>query len=171
MWIGLLKFLLHYIFLSAVGYIVMEYHYRQGAIVALHNVKHRWLYYILQFTWGIPMNLVGCVVALVLVCCGKKAYRYGWNYCFELNVNFGLELGIFFIAPVGGSTHTKNHEHGHAIQNIYFGPFAIGMVSAPSAIRFWVRELKRKMGHPPKTKYDDAWFEGQATASGDLFIG
>ena len=99
MWIGLLKFLLHYIFLSAVGYIVMEYHYRQGAIVALHNVKHRWLYYILQFTWGLPMNLVGCIVALVLVCCGKKAYLYGWNYCFELNINFGLELGIFFIAP------------------------------------------------------------------------
>lgn len=166
----LLNILIAYAIVSAVGYLVMGNLYYNNVVVSLPNVKRRWAYYLLQFTWGLPMNLIGAIVALVLVCHRKKAYKYGWNYCFELPVNFGLELGIFFIAPVGGSKHTKDHEHGHAIQNIYFGPFCVGMVSIPSATRFWIREIQYMIKKPPKTKYDDAWFEGQATKSGTRFI-
>ena len=166
----LLNFLIAYAIASAVGYLIMGNLYNTGAVVSLPNVKRRWLYYLLQFTWGLPMNFIGALVALVLVCHRKKAYNYGWNYCFELPVNFGLELGIFFIAPIDGSKHTKDHEHGHAIQNIYYGPFCIGMVSVPSATRFWIREIQYKIKKPPKTKYDDAWFEGQASKSGARFI-
>ena len=166
----LLNILIVYTLASIVGYLIMGNLYYNGAVVSLPNVKRRWVYYLLQFTWGLPMNLIGSIVALVLVCFKKKAYRYGWNYCFELPVNFGLELGIFFIAPINGSTHTKNHEHGHAIQNIYFGPLCVGMVSIPSAVRFWIREIQYMVKKPPKTKYDDVWFEDQATKSGTHFI-
>lgn len=166
----LLNILVVYTLASIAGYLIMGNLYYNGAVVSLPNIKHRWLYYLLQFTWGLPMNFIGSIIALVLVCCGKKAYRYGWNYCFELPINFGLELGIFFIAPINGSTHTKNHEHGHAIQNIYFGPLCVGMVSIPSAVRFWFREIQYIVKKPPKTKYDDVWFEGQATKSGTHFI-
>ena len=166
----LLNIFIIYALLSAIGYLFMATLYYQGRVIALPNVKQRWLYYLIQFTWGLPMNLVGAIVALVLFCFGKRAYQYGWNYCFELKVNFGLELGIFFIAPVGGATRTKNHEHGHAIQNIYFGPFSIGMVSAPSALRFWMRELQYAMKRTPDTGYDDIWFEGQATKTGTKFM-
>ena len=166
----LLNILIIYVLLSAIGYLLMATLYYEGYVMALPNVKYRWLYYLIQFTWGLPMNLVGAIVALVLICFGKRAYRYGWNYCFELKANFGLELGIFFIAPVGGTTRTKNHEHGHAIQNIYFGPFSVGMVSVPSALRFWIRELQYAMDRTPDTGYDDIWFEGQATKSGSAFI-
>lgn len=165
----LLNILIAYAIVSAVGYLVMGNLYYNNVVVSLPNVKRRWVYYLLQFTWGLPMNLIGAIVALVLVCHRKKAYKYGWNYCFELPVNFGLELGIFFIAPIDGSKHTKDHEHGHAIQNIYFGPFCVGMVSIPSATRFWIREIQYMIKKPPKTKYDDAWFEGQATKSGTRF--
>lgn len=166
----LLNILIVYTLASIAGYLIMGNLYYNGAVVSLPNVKRRWVYYLLQFTWGLPMNLIGSIVALVLVCFKKKAYRYGWNYCFELPVNFGLELGIFFIAPINGSTHTKNHEHGHAIQNIYFGPLCVGMVSIPSAVRFWIREIQYMVKKPPKTKYDDVWFEDQATKSGTHFI-
>ena len=166
----LLSFLIVYAIISAIGYFIMGSLYNTGVIVSLPNVKRRWLYYLLQFTWGLPMNLAGALAALVLMCLHKRAYRYGWNYCFELPVNFGLELGIFFIAPIDGSKHTKDHEHGHAIQNIYYGPFCIGMVFIPSATRFWIREIQYKIKKPPKTKYDDAWFEGQASKSGARFI-
>ena len=159
-----------YVILCGAGYIVMDCLHYNRIVTALPNVKQRWLYYLLQFTWGLPMNLIGSIVALVLVCFRKRAKRYGWNYCFELPVNFGLELGIFFIAPINGSKHTKDHEHGHAIQNIYFGPFCVGMVSIPSAVRFWIREIQYKLGRPPKTDYDEVWFEGQATESGEKFI-
>ena len=166
----LLNILIAYAIVSVVGYLVVGNLYYNNVVVSLPNVKHRWVYYLLQFTWGLPMNLIGAIVALVLVCHRKKAYKYGWNYCFELPVNFGLELGIFFIAPVDGSKHTKDHEHGHAIQNIYFGPFCVGMVSIPSAVRFWIREIQYMVKKPPKTHYDDAWFEGQASKSGRYFI-
>lgn len=166
----LFKILFIYFLWCVVSYIIMSYLYHKKEIKVLPNVRFRWLYYLLQFTWGLPMNLIGMIVALSLKCCGKKAYRYGWNYYFELPVNFGLELGIFFIAPINGSAHTKNHEHGHAIQNIYFGPFCIGMITIPSAIRFWIREIQYMIKKPPKTKYDDAWMEGQATNSGNSFI-
>lgn len=166
----LLNILIAYTVISAIGYLMMDRLYHTKKVEVLPNIKYRWLYYLLQFTWGLPMNIVGALVALVLVCFRKKAYRYGWNYCFELPVNFGLELGIFFIAPVNGSRHTKDHEHGHAIQNIYFGPFCVGMVSIPSAARFWIREIQYMIKKPPKTDYDDAWFEGQASKSGSNFI-
>jgi hypothetical protein len=116
------------------------------------------------------MNLIGAITALILICLGHRPKRYGWSYCFELKVNFGLELGIFFIAPVGGYESVKQHEHGHGIQNVYFGPFTIGMISIPSATRYWVREFLYWKGTPPKTKYDDIWFEGQASLSGKEFI-
>jgi hypothetical protein len=148
----------------------MNHLYENKTVETLKAPNRKWVYYLLQFTWGLPMNIIGAIVALVLVCFRKRPYWYGWNLCFELPVNFGLDLGIFFIAPINGSTHTKNHEHGHGIQNIYFGPFTIGMVSIPSAARFWVRELMYTFGTKPTKKYDDIWFEGQATKTGDKFI-
>lgn len=57
------------------------------------------------------------------------------------------------------------HEAGHGLQNIIFGPFQIILVSIPSAIRFWYRELKYyRKGKTPPTDYDSVWFEGMATA-------
>lgn len=162
--------LLIYIMVCETAYIIMNHLYTNGEVEVLKAPKRKWVYYLLQFTWGLPMNIIGAIVALVLICFRRRPYKYGWNLCFELPVNFGLELGIFFIAPINGSKHTKDHEHGHAIQNIYFGPFCIGMVSIPSAVRFWIREIQYMIKKPPKTDYDDAWFEGQASRSGDYFI-
>ena len=159
-----------YIILCVALYAFMDGMYRVGMFMALPAPKWRWLYYLLSFTWGLPMNIAGGFVALILLCFRKKPKWYGWNLCFELPVNFGLSLGIFFIAPIGGSTHTKNHEHGHSIQNVYFGPLAVGAVNVPSAVRFWVRETQSRRGNKPGTLYDEIWFERQATLSGTALI-
>lgn len=165
-----LLILYFYIILSIPIYILMRHLYNSKNIRALPAVKHKWLWYLIQFTWGLPMNVVGLVVALVFICFNKKPKKYGWCYCFELNTDWGLELGIFFIAP-GDSNPTKNHEHGHAIQNIYLGPFAITCVSIPSCIRFWFRRIKKLINPSIKLKpYDSIWFEGQASDSGTKFI-
>lgn len=170
-WIVTLSILAAYIIISIPLYFIMQYLYTKKGIKVLPNVKYEWLWWIIQCTWSLPMTLIGCIVALCLVIFGKKKpVKYGWCYCFECDVNWGLELGVFFIAPPK-SKSTKNHEHGHAIQNIYLGPFAVTCVSLPSCIRFWWRELKRKKN--PKCKlplYDKIWFEGQASQSGKAFI-
>ena len=162
--------LLIYCIASIVTYKVMESLYASGTIEILRMPRKRWLYYLLSFTWGLPMNIIGAIVAGVLVCFRRRPVKYGWCLCFELPVNFGMELGIFFIAPVNGSEHTKKHELGHSIQNIYLGPLSVGVVSIPSAVRFWVREWKRRKGIELTTGYDDIWFEGQATSCGSLFM-
>lgn len=155
---------------SAMLYGFMEIAYKNDFCVILPAPKTKKQYYTLQFTWGILMNIAGILVASVLRALGKKPVKYGWNYYFELPVHFGLSLGIFVICPINGSTHTKNHEHGHSIQNIYFGPFMVGAVSIPSAARFWIRRWKEAKGEKLTTGYDDIWFEGQATQTGDYFI-
>ena len=169
-WIVTLSILAAYIVISIPLYFIMQYLYTKKGIKVLPNVKYEWLWWVIQFTWSLPMTLIGCIVAFVLICCKKKPVKYGWCYCFELDVDWGLELGIFFIAPIG-SKGTKNHEHGHAIQNIYLGPFAVTVVSLPSCIRFWIREIIYKINPKKRLKpYDSIWFEGQASRSGKAFI-
>ena len=142
----------------------------KNSIISTYSCpKSKCMYYLLSFTWGLPMNLLGAIFALVMLCIGKKPKKHGWNYYFELDVDFGLELGVFFIAPKNASEHLKNHELGHSLQNIYYGIFTVGVISIPSAVRFWVRKIQSKKGKqlPP---YDSIWFEGSATSSGTAFM-
>lgn len=138
----------------------------------IHNYScpsTKFMYYLLSFTWGLPMNIFGVVFALVMLCIGKKPKKHGWNYYFEFDVDWGLELGIFFIAPKNATEHLKNHELGHSLQNIYYGPFTIGVISIPSVVRFWVRHIQTKHGKH-LLPYDSVWFEGSATSSGTAFM-
>ena len=125
------------------------------------------LFYVLSFTWGIVLTLIGLIVAGVLLCMGKKPKKWGWCYYFEIGEGWGgLELGIIFLTSKNPSTHTKCHEFGHAIQNCYFGILMPFLVCIPSAIRYWYRRIRRSKGLKNKTAYDEIWFEGQATRLG-----
>lgn len=127
----------------------------------------RKLFYILNLTWGLPMNLLGAVVALCLRAVGKHPERYGDCWCFTVGKGWGgVSLGMVMIVAEGASKHTKNHEHGHAIQNALYGVFTPFIVSIPSAARYWYRKTKNPATLPP---YDSAWFEGQATAWGTKY--
>lgn len=101
------------------------------------------LFYILSVTWGCIMTTIGAIVALVLLILGYRPKK--WNYCyyFEVGENWGgIELGMFFITDKSSSIRTKNHEHGHGIQNCYLGVFMPFVVCIPSAARYWLREFK-----------------------------
>ena len=60
------------------------------------------------------------------------------------------------------------HEYGHSIQNLWWGWLMPFVICIPSAVRYWYREIRYAIGKPPKTKYDDIWFEGQATKLGKM---
>jgi hypothetical protein len=107
------------------------------------------------------------VVLLVLMAAGKRPKRFGYCYHVEIGKGWGgLELGVVFLTSANPSFHTKCHEHGHALQNCYFGPLMPFIVCIPSAARYWYREIRRRIGKPCKTDYDSIWFEGQATEWG-----
>lgn len=128
-------------------------------------------FYILSFTWGLPLVLAGLTIAAVLILLGKKPKKYGWCWYFELGENWGgCELGLIFITCRQGGEHIKAHEFGHAIQNCRYGFLMPFLVNMPSTLRYWQRRIFTALGLKLKTDYDDIWFEGQATQLGKAYI-
>lgn len=124
------------------------------------------LYYWIQFTWGLPLNLVGILVYYFLVKILKcKTYKHRKMICIVVPINFGgLNLGAFAIH--GEKDYdVATHEYGHSIQNLMWGWLMPFVITIPSAARYWQRELSKV---PPKTGYYDIWFEKQATDLGLL---
>lgn len=141
-------------------------------------VEHKLLYYILSFTWGLPMTLVGIVVTIVLLMINlflklfkKKTIpikRYHHTYYFEIGKYWGgLELGMMFIKGSSTSERTSQHELGHTYQNCVLGPFFPILVALPSAIRWWYRKLTPNKLH---NMYDDIWFEECASNLGHYAV-
>ena len=128
-------------------------------------------FYLLSFTWGLPLTLIGLIVSLVMLCMGCKPHKWGYCYYFEVGEGWGgLEFGVIFLVSKTASDHTKNHELGHGIQNCYWGPLTLLVIWIPSAIRYQYRKIRAKLGYQNKTKYDDFWAEGQASRWGTELI-
>ena len=137
-------------------------------------MKHMSLYYILNYTWGILMTLIGWIVFgfVQLVFKKKIVESKSWGPCLYaiLFDNWGgvtLGTSILIADRMGAdwTLHTKCHECGHSFQNAIWGPFAIFLISIPSAVRYWARNIKKT----EKTPYDQAWFEQSATFIGGKY--
>ena len=127
----------------------------------------KFLFYLLSFTWGLPMTLVGIVGAIALLVAGHQPEKYGYCIVFRLGAGWGgFSAGPIFFASKTANSELLAHEHGHSIQNCWFGPIFPFIVAIPSTIRYWWRELTEKIG----TDYDSIWFEGQATRVGLKFM-
>ena len=129
------------------------------------------LFYLLSFTWGLPMTLVGIVAGIFLTIIGKKAEKYGACWHFTIGRDWGgLNLGPVFITCEEPSDYTKDHEHGHAIQNCYYGFLMPFIVVFPSIVRYWYREFRWHINRPCITNYYDIWFEKQASDIGTVYV-
>lgn len=130
------------------------------------------LFYLISFTWGIIMSLIGLVVILFSLPFKKVHTYHGRLYATWSRGWGGMELGCFFVCGEDCQYDSlMSHECGHTIQNCIWGPLMPFVVCIPSAFRYWYREFKyhRKNLTPP-TKYDDIWFEGQATEWGKKYV-
>lgn len=129
-------------------------------------------FYLRSFTWGLPVNLGGAVVSLGMLATGHKPKKYGKCIQFDVGKNWGGgSLGIFMFTGKNVPDSLKDHEHGHSIQNCYYGPLMPFLVNVPSSSRFWYRKavhkLMPKKALPP---YDSAWFEGEASRLGREYM-
>lgn len=126
----------------------------------------KFLYYFLNVTWGLPMTLIGSMVALFCLLTGRRPLRHAGSIYFTLGEYWGgVSFGLFFFVDKHTDTHTKNHEYGHSLQNAILGPFMPFIVGIPSAIRYWVFVIRRRLGKQ-NPRYESIWFEAQATKWG-----
>lgn len=128
-------------------------------------------FYLRSFTWGLPVNLGGAVIAAGLLMTGHKPEKYGKCINFTVGKNWGGgSMGIFMITCRNAPQRLKEHEHGHSIQNCFYGPL-MPLVNLQSTSRFLyragVQKLQPKKKLPP---YDSVWFEGEATELGHAFM-
>lgn len=136
--------------------------------------RHRWLYYLLACTWGILTTICGLIAAGVMKIaelCGAPAEVSvdGWMIQVKAGPRLwgGCSIGLVYFRDFGSSEELDAHEFGHSFQNCLLGPLCIFMALIPSAIRYWVRELKYgRKGETPPTAYDAVWFEDAATQCG-----
>lgn len=160
---------LSYLVICAAAYFGLRQTWKNDTVKALAAMP-RAAYYVMAFSWGLPLTLGGLAAAVVLMIRGHKPKRFGYNWFFELDdISGGLNLGVICVVPKDCSLHMQQHEHGHGIQNAYLGPFMIGIVCLPSVTRYWLRRWKQKKHIELTTAYDDIWFEGQATLTGKVF--
>lgn len=131
-------------------------------------------FWLLSWTWGLPMTLLGAIISLGMLITGHKPKIFHYYIYFEVGNNWGgFECGCFFFANKNSSLSLKQHECGHGIQNIIFGWLMPFIVSIPSAVRYWYREWYMKYKYPKTQKtlppYDSIWFEGWATKLGEKY--
>ncbi len=129
------------------------------------------LFWLLSLTWGLPMTLIGAVIALSLLVTGHKPHRFHYLIYFEVGEGWGgFEAGGFFVVGRQPTFKIRQHESGHGLQNIMLGVFMPFLVSIPSAIRYWYREILVRSGkkrYHDLPDYDSIWFEGWATRLGE----
>lgn len=124
-------------------------------------------FYVLQFTWGLPVNLIGL---LVFLCCGRcPRERFCNSVVTYLPGNRGgLSLGIFIFLSTSGGGDLRPHEYGHTIQCLLLGPLYWVVVALPSVVWCFLFAGYREKRRIP---YDALYCERWATAWGRVWSG
>ena len=128
-------------------------------------------FWLVSLTWGAIMTAIGLVVALALLVTGHKPKRYYHYVWFEVNnLPGGCNLGCVILTCKKPYAHTLQHEAGHGLQNIIFGPFQV-FISIASAIRcaYYNHHIKKQTAYKLKP-YDSVWFENMATQFGNKYF-
>lgn len=111
---------------------------------------------------------------IVLIIVGKKPKRFHQMIYFEIGDNWcgGFNCGWVAVVHKNPSEYILRHEHGHFIQNTFFGVFEL-VIQIMSIIRYWYRKIKKKKEgkkYNYLTEYDGIWFERQATDFGYKYL-
>lgn len=99
------------------------------------------LFWAWSCTWGIVMTLIGAVGAFALIIGGQEPRVFHGRVYFQLGRGWGgVSLGAFFFLSTTSPDSTKQHEAGHTVQNLIFGPLMPFVVCIPSAFRCVLRD-------------------------------
>lgn len=135
---------------------------------------HIFIFYILSFTWGLLTSFIGLLIMIPFFITRKTKTFCGRIYGIfpkQFGSGWGFEMGCFFFVSYDcdNEIEMNSHECGHGIQNVLWGPLMLFVISIPSAIRFWHRNIQYKKGKKLKP-YDSIWFEEQASRWGLTYV-
>ena len=141
----------------------------------LNTFKNKYLYYFLQFTWGIEANLLGliaCVFCKYILNWEITKYYKNFIICpKDKQLSSGLSLGIFLFMDKDADETLKQHEYGHSIQNLIFGPLWLELIAIWSFIRyFYYQCIIYHFELKGNYNYYSIWFERDASALGKRIV-
>lgn len=123
------------------------------------------LFYLVQFTWGLPVNIAGGIAFLICTKIRKRRYqRFGYAFIVFLPWNAGgLSLGLFIFAKENHpkkcwTYNTRIHEYGHTWQCLLLGPLYYPIIALPSLI--WCTffdKFRKKHNISYYALYCEAW--------------
>ena len=102
----------------------------------------RFAFWILQWTWGLPQNLIGLLLLLLLGRQRRERYhgavitRFAGHQKLAQKGCVSLGMFIFMSDQLEPSRAAKIrvHEYGHCIQSLIFGPVFLLAVGLPSLV-------------------------------------
>ncbi len=99
------------------------------------------LFYLIQWTWGLPVNIVGGIAYLICTKILHKPHsKFGYANIVYLPWNAGgLSMGLFIFMRENHENkawtyNTRIHEYGHTWQCLLLGPLYYIVIALPSVI-------------------------------------
>lgn len=138
----------------------------------------KFLFYLIQWTWGLSVNLVGGLCYLFFKHIKKcRTQRFGYAWYVYVPGNFGgLSLGLFiFMRDTSNEKgkekwlhNTQIHEYGHTFQCLLLGPLYWVVIAIPSFIWCNLFDGYRKKNN---ISYYKLYCESWANKWGEKFSG
>ncbi len=141
----------------------------------------RFLFTLVQLTWGLPQTLLGFLLYLYWLPRAKTRYLYHGAIVTEWTAGGGISLGLFvFLSEKASHYITDNrilteaeskagvrvHEYGHCVQSLLLGPLYLIAVGLPSYL--WANlPALRKLRREKVLSYYAIWPEKQANTLGE----
>ena len=97
----------------------------------------RLIYYFLQCTWGLILNLIGGVIWLYLHLKGAEGFRYHNAIVTYWDRESSMAIGLFvFLEKDLGQQEARilYHEYGHTFQSAWLGTFYLPVIAIPSLV-------------------------------------
>lgn len=115
----------------------------------------RFLFALLQCTWGLPQTLAGLAVFLWCRRQKRPASLYHGAVVTRWGRGESLSLGLFVFVtenPPGPAALPRQqkaarllvHEYGHCVQSLFLGPLYLPVIAAPSGVWCNSRRLQRR---------------------------
>lgn len=104
------------------------------------------LFWIWQWTWGLPQTLVGFIVFLV---CRKRPHGT-YRGCITTRWNNRGSMGMGMFLFLGSEDpQVRVHEFGHSVQSVILGPLFLPVMGIPSFLWCnipYFRRLRKEKG-------------------------